>query len=120
MTLRVHETRQSLEEERDPPDFEPVISCYDGQWVRDRFTGRGCAKHQNGDYEDGMFCDGVLYDGFRVTEGGLETVKPDWKRFVDHGAVPGEWWDCMQCGLGDAMDDSDACSDSCACSDSDH
>ena len=127
MTLRVRETYQSEARHaaqptpwcEEDPEFEAVVSCYDGEWVRDRFTGRGYAKHQNGDYEDGMFCDGVLYDGFRVSKGEVQTIKPDWKRFVDYGAVPGEWWADMQCVLAGAWD-SDACSDSGACSDSEH
>jgi len=51
------------------------VSCYDGRWLHNRFTGRGVAKHHNGDYEDGLFCDGYLYDGFRVTQTGMETVR---------------------------------------------
>ena len=67
-----------------------LISCYDGHWVNDTFTGRGCAKHQNGDYEDGLFCDGALYDGFRVKQGVLEMVS-DLERVRDRLDEPEGW-----------------------------
>ena len=51
-----------------------MVSCYDGQWVHGEFTGRGYVKHHNGDYEDGMFCSCVLYDGFKVAQNKVEMI----------------------------------------------